>query len=118
MASMPENSTFFQSTLNVRLKMKEFEIPPITDALVIGRHAPIGAEAIKRALTLLQVAPFEYIELEDDVISDVLVRASVLKKIPQDKLISLVLRRVKPFMTIDEVTHLDVETDMNIEESI
>lgn len=112
------NEESLSSSIHVRIRMREFEIPPITDALVIGKNAPIGAEAIRRALSLLQVAPFETVPVNDDVISDILVRASVLHKIPREKLVTLVVLRVKPFMTQDEVTHVDIETELTVEERI
>jgi hypothetical protein len=74
---------------------------------------------MRRALTLLHVAPFERIHLDsDDVVEDVLVRNSVLNKIPKEKLISLVLGRVKPFMTSEEVIHLDLSPELTIEEQL
>lgn len=108
-----------QSTLAVRVRIREFSIPPVTDALVIGKKAPIGSQAMSRALSLLHVAPFEHVPLEDDdVIEDVLVRASVLNKIPRAKLLELVRKRIKPFMSTDEVINLDVRPELIIEERL
>ncbi len=108
-----------QSTLSVRVRIREFSIPPITDALVIGKKAPIGSQAMSRALSLLHVAPFALVPLEDDdVIEDVLVRTSVLNKIPQPKLLELVRKRIKPFMSADEVINLDVSPELTIEERL
>jgi len=106
------------ATINVRLRIKEFVIPPINDALVLGKRAPIGSEAMRRALGLLHVAPFEHIALDDEVIEDIVVRSSVLNKIPSDKLVALVLKRVKPFMTAEEVTHVDLQPELTLDEQI
>ena len=105
-------------TLNVRLRLREFVIPPITDALVLGKDAPIGTEAIRRALSLLQVAPFEHIPVNDDVIQDILVRKNVLRKISMERLIELVLTKVKPYMGTDEVTHLDLYPELTLEDQL
>ena len=109
---------FENTTINVRLRIREFSIPPITDALVLGKRAPIGSEAIRRALNLLHVAPFEHISVDDDIIEDIIVRKGVLNKIPSQKLVALVLKRVKPFMTIEEVTHLDMEPELFLEDQL
>lgn len=106
------------TTITVRLRLKQFEIPPITDALVLGRKAPIGSEAMRRALVLLHVHQFEHIDVEDDVIDNVIVRENVLNKIPKEKLIPLLLRRVKPIMTPEEVIHVDLDTEIFIEEQL
>lgn len=104
-----------QSNLTVNVRIREFGIPPVQDALVLGRGAPIGAEAMKRAVTLLHVAQFEMIETEDPVVEAVIVRASILRKIPRDRLLDLVLMRVKPFMAKDEVMLLDVSPELALQ---
>jgi len=106
------------ATLHVRIRMKEFVIPPISDALVLGKKAPIGSEAMRRALRLLHVAPFEHIQIEDDVIEDIFVRCTVLKKIRKEKLVELMKNRIKPFMSSEEVMHLMLEPELTIEEDI
>ena len=108
-----------QQTLTVRIQLNEFVIPPVTDALVIGRKAPIGSEALQKALCLLHVSPFEQIDFpDDDTVEVLLVRRSVLRKLPHDRLIALVLRRVKPYMTNDEVVHLKISVEVNLEEQL
>lgn len=113
-----ERQTPATRNLSVRIRLREFSIPPITDALVLGKRSPIGSEAIRRALSLLHVAPFEHLTVEDDTVEDVLVRASILKKIPRAGLIDLILRRVKPFMATDEVIHLDLAPELVLEDQI
>lgn len=106
-------------SLSVRVRIREFNIPPVTDALVLGKKAPIGSEGMRRALSLLHVSPFEHIQVEDDeVIEDILVRTSVLNKVPRHKLEKLILQRVKPFMTAEEVINLDVRPELLLEEQL
>ena len=113
------DSSHEQATLSVRVRIREFNIPPITDALVLGKKAPIGSEAMGRALSLLHVAPFEHIRVEDDeIVEDILVRRGLLNKVPRDKLEKLICSRVKPFMTPDEVINLDVVHELIIEEQL
>jgi hypothetical protein len=106
-------------SVSIRLQFQEFKIPPVRDALVLGKKAPIGCEAVRRSLTLLHVAPFEHIELSGDnadpVVGDILVRQSVLNKIPREKLIRLILERIKPFMTAEEILHLQIEAEVSLE---
>ena len=60
-------------------------------------------------------SPFEHLEFEDDVISDIIVRGAILRRIPKDKLIAFVLSQIKPLMTVDEILHLDLEVEVEIE---
>jgi Sec-independent protein translocase protein TatA len=113
-----QNISSDQSSLRVKVKLREFIIPPINDALIIGKNAPIGSEAMRRALSLLHGAPFDMIKVEDDIISEILVRNTILKKIQQDNFVNLILKKVKPFMSIDEVIHLDIYVEMFFEEVV
>lgn len=106
------------SSLIVRMRLREFTIPPIRDALVIGTNAPIGGEAMRRALKLLHVAPFNSIKVNDDVIDEILVRDGLLRKINIDALKTLVMSRVRPFMSNEEVIHIDLDVELVIEEKI
>lgn len=81
--------------------------------LVLGKEAPIGCIAMRRSLELLVKTPFEHIEIkDDDVISDILVRNPVLRRINREELIAFVLDQVKPLLGPEEVLH--VEIDVNI----
>jgi len=100
---------------SIRAHVREFAIPPVHDALVLGRHAPIGCKAFRKALDLLMAQPFDHIEIDDPVVSDLLVRAAILRRVPQDKLVAFVLRQVKPLMTADEVLHLDLDVQVTVE---
>ena len=101
---------------HVRARVKEFGYPPIHDALVIGREAPIGREAFTRALKVLVAAPFTQIEVGDEIVADMLVRSSLLLRIPEKKLVAFVLRHVKPLMTGTEILHLDLDAEIEVEE--
>jgi hypothetical protein len=101
---------------SVRAHVREFSIPPIHDALVLGRDAPIGCKAFRKALDLLMANPFEHIELNDDTISDILVRATILRRLPPQKLIEFVIQQIKPLMTATEVLHLDLDVQVTLED--
>ena len=100
---------------SVKVRVREFGVPPIHDALVIGKQSHIGCVAIRKAIELLVASPFEHLEFEDDVISDIIVRSAILRRIPKDKLIAFVLSQIKPLMTENEILHLDLDVEVGIE---
>ncbi len=103
----------------LRASVTEFGVPPIHDALVLGKSSPIGCVAMRKATELLVVHSFEHIKIEDDdVVSDVLVRAAILRRIPRDRLISFVLERIKPLMGEEEILHLDLEAKVVVEDEL
>ena len=100
----------------LKVRAEEFKIPPIHDGLVLGKDSPIGCTAIRKALELLGDARFTHIEVEDDVISDIIVRQGILRRVPNELLIAFVLRRIKPLMGPEEILHLDLEVEVLLEE--
>lgn len=102
-----------QRKAHISARISEYAVPPIKDRLVLGKHAPIGCIAMRRALELLIKTPFEHIEIEnDDVISDILVRSPLLRRVPRGDLISFVLTHVKPLLGPEEVLHAEVDVNV------
>lgn len=105
-------------SVTVKVHAKEFVIPPVRDALVVGKTSPIGCVALKKALALLHGEPFEDIHPDDEVVGDILIRANILRKVSRDKLERLVLERIKPLMVPGEVIHLDIEVEVFLEHQV
>ncbi len=105
------------SSYSLSVRVNEFMLPPVTDGLILGKDAPIGFQAITKALNLLIADNLESIELEDDTISHVLVRRSILRRIPKDKLVAFLMERVKPLMCRKDVLRLDIKAEVILEET-
>ena len=100
----------------LRARIREFGIPPIHDGLILGKHSPIGCAAIRKAIDLLVASPFEHIEVEDDTIADIIVRSSILRRVPKDALTKFVLKRIKPLMGPDEILHMDLDAEITLDD--
>jgi hypothetical protein len=100
---------------SVKARVREFGIPPIHDALVLGRKSAIGCMAMRKALSLLVAQPFDHIELKDDIISDILVRSAILRRVPKEKFVEFVRTHIKPMMCDNEVLHLDLDAEVLVE---
>ncbi|WP_446808476.1 hypothetical protein ACH50O_14410 [Methylomonas sp. 2BW1-5-20] len=103
-----------QNQIHISANLGEYAIPPLKDMLVLGKESPIGCIAMRRAIELLVKAPFEHIEFDDDVISDILVRQSLLKRISKEALIDFVLIQVKPLMSADEILHAEMDISVQL----
>ena len=99
----------------VRLSVQEFNIPPVRDCLVIGKESPIGCVALKKVVSLLHAEPFENLHPESDTIDHVLIRASILRKLPRQKLLKLMVERVAPLMSKHEIILVDVDVEVFLE---
>lgn len=99
----------------LHVRLGEFVLPPIEDGLVLGRDSPIGPVAVGKALSLLTSTPFEHVPVEDDVIGDMLVRTAILRKISPPDLVAFVLREIRPLMGPEEILHLHLDLEVQIE---
>lgn len=103
----------------VRVRLKALEIPPVKDGIVIGRNAPMGAEAMMRTLKLMSNERFVHIVIKnDDIVSDAIVRESVIRKLKEDKLRTFILARIRPLMADNELLMLDMEIEVVVEDTI
>ncbi|MCQ8182241.1 hypothetical protein NP603_14055 [Methylomonas sp. SURF-1] len=98
--------------IHLSARVGEYAIPPLKDMLVLGNQSPIGCIAMRRAIELLIKTPFEHIELQDDVISDILVRHHILRRVSRDGLIDFVMANLKPMMGPDEVLHAELDVSV------
>ncbi len=104
-----------RSRHTIRARATEFVLPPIDDGLVLGCSSPIGHVAVGKALNLLTVTPFEHLEVDDEVISDILVRSAILRKISPEQLRDFVLKNIRPIMGPDEIVQLNLEVEVYLE---
>jgi hypothetical protein len=102
------------SRTTLRARVTEFAYPPVHDALVLGKSAPLGTEAFRKALGLLVSNPFESMSIEDDIVGSILVRSAVLRRMSKEGLVEFVLSHVKPLMTPDEILHLDLQIEVEV----
>ncbi len=106
-----------QTKHRISARISEYKVPPVDDVLVLGKSAPIGSVAMQRALGLLIAQPYEHIKLDDDVLSDLLVRQSILKRLKREVLVEFIKTHVKHMMGESEILHLTLDTETQIEMS-
>ncbi|MCL6614649.1 MAG: hypothetical protein K6U03_08570 [Firmicutes bacterium] len=73
------------------IRLSEFEIPPMQDVLLVGKKAPIGPEAARRMVDALSPEQYEIVRLEHQIFEAVVVKKSLLKLLPREKLLPILL---------------------------
>lgn len=48
----------------ITMRMSEFEMPPVQDALIVGKRAPIGPEAARRMVDILSPNQYEIVKVD------------------------------------------------------
>ncbi len=76
---------------DVTIRLSEFEIPPMQDVLLVGKRAPIGPEAIRRMVNALSPDQYEVIQLDHDIFEAAVLKKSLARLLPEEKLLPIVL---------------------------
>src|SRR5262245_45303165 len=117
---MPEveerNYAIPQRRINIQLRFTRYEVPPLRDALIVGKRAPVGANSISRAFEELSPGTFILIRVEHPVVEAVLIRASDLRKLPQQELVSRLLRQADEMMDESDTLHVTLDFEIVIDE--
>ncbi len=64
----------------------------------------------------MNVSSLESVKLNDDIVEGILIRSALLKKINREQLAGMIIKRIKPFMTPEEVIHVDMKVEFMTEE--
>jgi len=102
----------------INARVNEFTIPPITDGLIVGTHAPIGVNALKKALNILIPENFELLNINDEVIGDILMKSTIVRRMGQDRIVYFLMNQVKGFMTKEDIFHIKMEVEISITQEI
>lgn len=117
---MPESAdrgeTSPRRKINLQLRFTQYHLPPLDSALIIGKRAPVGANGISRAFQELSPATFQLIPVEHPVAEAVLVRASDLRKLPQQALISRLLQLADQIMDEADTLHVTLKFEVIVDE--
>ena len=102
--------------INLQLRFARYEVPPLRDALIVGKRAPIGANSISRAFEELSPGTFTLIKVEHPVVEGVLIRTSDLRKLPQQNLLSRLLHQADQMMDESDTLHVALDFELIIDE--
>ncbi|MFZ5646562.1 MAG: hypothetical protein ACOY30_02970 [Bacillota bacterium] len=105
-------------TAEVSIRLSEFEIPPMQDVLLVGKRSPIGPEAAKRMVDALSPEQYEVIPVEEGPLEAMVVRKSLLKLIPKEKLFPIILDEGLKIATENMVIKAQIDVVVIIKRSI
>lgn len=103
---------FRKAQLNI--SFSEFEIPPMQELLLVGRKAPIGPEAVKRMIEAIAPAQYEVIRLSHPVLEAAVIKKSLLKLVPEEKLLSLIIEESEGFAAENTVLKARINATIKI----
>jgi hypothetical protein len=102
--------------INLEFRFTQYHLPPLDDALIIGKRAAVGANSISRAFEELSPGAFRLIPVEHHVAEAVLVRAADLRKLPEAELVPRLLVQADQLMDETDTLHVKLHFEIIVGE--
>jgi len=100
------------------IRLSEFEIPPVQDLLLVGKKAPIGPEAVRQMVDAVSPQHYEIIRLDHEIFEALVIKKSLLKILPKEKLLPIVLEEGARVATKDTVLKAQVGIVIHVNRSV
>lgn len=104
--------------ITISTTFTQFSLPPVRDALIVGKKAPIGSRALYHSLEVLLKGQFELIVVEHPIIEALIVRKSDLRKLSRERLLSLLIEEAEKIMDETDCLRVDVTIEVSVTREI
>jgi hypothetical protein len=99
--------------VRLSIRMKEFDIPPIRDAVVIGRRASIGPHGLFESLDRMLPGAYELTAVKDhEIIEAVILRKRCLSILDPDRLIKLIIQHTASLMHDSSIIQVELDSEV------
>ena len=102
--------------ISLTFRFQHFALPPVRDALIIGRRAPIGSHSIARAFQEMSPGMFRLVRVEHPIIEAILVRESDLRKVPEGVLVERLIQYAQEIMDETDTLKVEVQVEVSVHE--
>lgn len=96
--------------ISIRMDFDVIKLPPVRDILVLGKRVPQGKYGVIQSFDFLAPDTFEMIDVPNSInesVDAVIVNKAILKRIPREKLMSVLAEHVFPFVSAGEAVRVD-----------
>lgn len=97
----------------IDLNFEEVRLPPFQDILILGKNCPQGKIGLSKSFELLIPNEFEIIEIDDDKVEAIFVSRRIIKKIAREKIISVLTKKVFPFISEGELLRVSFKVNIS-----
>ncbi|MCL0033148.1 hypothetical protein M1N06_05365, partial [Peptococcaceae bacterium] len=102
----------------VNMQLSEFEIPPIWDALLITKKAPIGMEAVRTMLEVVSPKQYKVIAVKHDIFEAIAVKEIDIKILSLEKLVSMLLEEGERLADENALIKVKLDVIVNVTKEI
>ena len=107
-----------RKSVSIDMRFSRFALPPVRDAMVIGKKARIGPHAIEKAFEDLTPGMFRLFRVDHPVIEAVLIRKSILRKMNEEALLKYISEHAEKLMDETDSLRIEINLEIDIKETI
>jgi len=99
--------------VRLSIRMKEFDLPPVRDVVVVGRRAAIGPKGLFESLD--RMVPDAYVLVPvtgHDIVEAVILRKRCLAIVDKDRLIKLLLQHTACLMHDSSIIQVELDSEV------
>ena len=100
---------------SINLSFEEIRLPPFEDILIIGSKCPQGKIGLSKSFQFLVPNEFDVFEINNGTVEAVFINRRILRKISQDKVISVLEEKVFPYVSECEILKVDFKLRISYE---
>jgi hypothetical protein len=97
---------------SIKLSFEAIQLPPFRDILVLGRNAEHGTTGLTKILEMLAPGRFDTIDIHDRNVEAIFVSKQLLRKIPAERVVQALEKKVFPFVAEGELVRVDFKVDV------
>jgi hypothetical protein len=101
--------------VQLTLTIREFDLPPIGDGVLIGRRAAIGPRGLFEAIDRMLPGLYELVFVEHPIVEAVIVSLRKTRVVPRDRLIALLLRQGEHLVSESTILRIDVDFEVRVQ---
>ncbi|RKY48305.1 MAG: hypothetical protein DRP88_02515 [Candidatus Neomarinimicrobiota bacterium] len=109
------NSSVYAS---IDFTISRFNLPPVGDALIVGKRTPIGPKALMNAINEMTPNLYKLINVDHPYIEAVIIKKSSLRKVDEGKLVPRIIKNVEKFMDETDSLHVAIDIKIYVKEEI
>ena len=101
--------------VRLALRLREFDLPPIGDGVVIGKRAPIGPVGLFEAIDRMLPGAYELVPVEGHAIAEaVIIHKRRFRLVERERLASILCSHAEPLMTETMVVRVEVDSEVTV----